>query len=370
MKHILPLLVLLLTTLGTLSCNAQKRIWSDNPDLVYVGRVSHKTPGCARFTFPGVQIHAQFRGSSVDMVMKPGSGYYMIELDDRTPFKVQSVKGDSIVKIASGLDNSIHRLTITACNEGHSFNPEFHGLLLGSWTKEDGRKKGRLAGRPKMPERRMEFIGNSITCALGIEDYSKDKKNANSSTQNAYYSFAHQTARRLGAQCVLVSRSGIGIYRNNGGAKTGDKNNMQACYPNTFYTFDPKAERWDFSTYQPDVVCINLGTNDTSYPAYDQGLLADAFVNFVHTIRGNYPNAKIVLLSGTMRKGKLLEGLLASLDKAVSRLKAEGETEVYRLDFTPADGSLGYGSFQHPSLKQHTKMADELVPFVQQIMGW
>lgn len=359
MNKILSFIVVLLVCT---SCNAQNRIWSNDSDLVYVGRVSHKTPGCARFTYPGVQIHAQFTGTSVAMVMKPGSGYYMIELDGRKPFKVHSEDKDSVVNIASSLPEGTHRLTITSCNEGLKLLPEFHGLLL-----DEG---AQLAGRPELPTRKMEFIGNSITCALGIEDFSADHKNASNATQNAYYSFAHQTARQLGAQCVLVSRSGIGVYRNTQGPKTGDKNNMQACYPNTQFSFDPKAERWNFTSYVPDVVCVNLGTNDTTYPAYDTTLLTNAFVNFVHTIRGNYPNAKIVLLSGTMRKGKLLADLLASLDKAVARLKAEGETEVYRFDFTPADGSLGYGSFQHPSLKQHTKMAEELVPFLQQIMGW
>lgn len=353
-----------LATLCCMACaaSAQTRVWPDNPDLVYVGRVSHRVPGVARFTYPGVQIHAQFTGSSVAMVMKPGSGYYMIELDDRAPFKVQSVKGDSIVKIADNLSEGKHRLTITSCNEGLSLKPEFHGLKLAAG--------GALAGRPEMPVRRMEFIGNSITCALGIEDFTKEKKSANNSTQNAYYSFAHQTARQLGAQCVLVSRSGIGIYRNTSGPKEGNKNNMQACYPNTFFTFDADAERWDFSRYVPDVVCINLGTNDTTHPAYDLNLLTNAFVNFVHTIRGNYPEAKIVLLSGTMRKGKLLADLLKALENAVARLKAEGETQVYRFDFTPADGSLGYGSYQHPSLKQHTQMSQELVPFIKDIMNW
>lgn len=346
------------------SCNAQKptRIWSDDSRLVYLGRVSHKTPGCARFTYPGIQIHAQFTGTSVAMVMKPGSGYYMVEIDKREAFKVHSEDKDSVVRLADGLDEGVHRLTITSCNEGHSLKPEFHGLLLDHGADLDK--------RPTMHKRKMEFIGNSITCALGIEDYSKDHKQSNSSTQNAYYSFAHQTARRLNSQCVLVSRSGIGVYRNTGGPKQGDKNNMQACYPNTFFTFDANAERWDFSRYTPDVVCINLGTNDTTYPAYDTTLLTNAFVNFVHTVRGNYPDAKIVLLSGTMRKGKLLADLLLSLDNAVKKLKEEGETEVYRFDFTPDDGSLGYGSSMHPSLKRHTRMADELTPFIEKITGW
>lgn len=357
-------IISLLISLLFPACQAQKDniIAPDDANLVYTGRVSFKTPGMVKFTYPGVQIHAVFTGTSVAMKMKPGSGFYMIELDDQKPFKVESTKTEPLVPIAKGLAQGEHRLTITSCDEGIILKPEFYGLIL-----DEGAK---LARKPELPTRRMEFIGNSITCALGIEDFSKDHKNATPATQNAYYSFAAQTARNLNSQFMLVSRSGIGVYRNTGGKKEGDKNNMQAYYPNTLFDMSATAEKWDFKSYVPDVVCINLGTNDTTYPAYDLNLLTNAFVNFVHTIRGNYPKAKIVLLSGTMRKGKLLADLKLSLANAMDKLKAEGENNVYRFDFTPADGSLGYGSFQHPSLKQHTKMAEELTPFLKNLMNW
>lgn len=48
----------------------------------------------------------------------------------------------------------------------------------------------------------------------------------------------------------------------------------------------------------------------------------------------------------------------------------QGMTDLYRLDLTPADGSLGYGTAMHPSLRQHTKMAEELTAYLRQIMNW
>ena len=99
-------------------------------------------------------------------------------------------------------------------------------------------------------------------------------------------------------------------------------------------------------------------------------LLTKAMKDFIRQLRGYYPNAKIVLLSGTMRKGQRLEDLTTALNQAVSELEAEGMTDLYRLDLTPADGSLGYGTAMHPSLRQHTKMAEELTAFLRQIMNW
>lgn len=44
-------------------------------------------------------------------------------------------------------------------------------------------------------------------------------------------------------------------------------------------------------------------------------------------------------------------------------------TDLYRFDMTPADGSLGYGTAMHPSLRQHTRMAEELTAYLRQIMN-
>ena len=42
--------------------------------IQYIGRISHKTPDAIRFNYPGVQIRASFRGTSLKMYAKPMSG--------------------------------------------------------------------------------------------------------------------------------------------------------------------------------------------------------------------------------------------------------------------------------------------------------
>ncbi|MDE5868909.1 MAG: lipase, partial [Muribaculaceae bacterium] len=170
------------------------------------------------------------------------------------------------------------------------------------------------------------------------------------------------------AQCQVVARSGIGIYRNNNGNVMGDKNVMPAIYP--YMQFAMSGEKWDFSKYTPDVVCVNLGTNDTTNPRYEISLLTDAYKKFLKTLRGHYPNAKIVLLTGTMLKGQRLADVKKAHQDAIADAKARGDNEVYSFDFTPDDGSLGKGVFNHPSRKRHEKMAEELVPFIREITGW
>ena len=361
MKQRLLTLLIVFTTLLTANVASAKPvdIAPTDPQLEYVGRVSFNNQGNAVFTYPGVQVHALFTGNSVEMLTKPGSGFFMIEIDDRKPFKVESVKTSSVVPLANDLGDGTHRITITYANEGLIMKPEFRGLRL-----DEGAS---LAGKPELPVRKMEFIGNSITCGLGNEGSPNDKK-FNYSKQNQYYTYEAIAARELNARCQVVARSGIGIYRNNNGNVTGDKNNMQGVYPYT--QFGMSGEKWDFSKYQPDVVCVNLGTNDTTNPRYETKLLADAFKNFLKTLRGHHPYAKIVLLTGSMLKGKRLEDVKQAQIEAIEDARQRGDNEVYRFDFTPDAGSLGWGMFKHPSAKRHAKMAEELVPFIREITGW
>lgn len=325
----------------------------------YVGRVSFARPEVPTWDWPGVQIHCTFTGTSARMLTKANSGFFMIELDDQQPFKVESTKTDSLVLLAEGLGNLPHRLTITYCMEGLLRHPAFYGL----WLDADAT----LGPCPQLPKRKIEFIGNSITCAYGIEGDGSEKK-FSYSQQNVYYGYAARTARALNAQWQLVSRSGIGIYRNNWGNVTGDKAVLPAYYPHTLFSM--KGELWDFSRYQPDVVCVNLGTNDTTGPKYHVSILTDAFKRFLRDLRSHYPNAKIVLLTGTMIKGQRLADLQQAERDAMADAHARGDKEVYQFDFTPADGSLGYGTHKHPSMRQHEQMADELIPFLRHITDW
>lgn len=330
-----------------------------SPNVAYVGRVTFASGKYARFNYPGVQIHAAFEGTSLKMKMKPNSGYYMVEIDDKEPFKVKCPEADSVMHVISGLPNGTHRATITFATEGLLYQPQFWGFLLD--------KGCTLAAKPELPQLKFEFIGNSITCGFGIEGAS-GKEKFRYSTQNQYYTYEAITARNLHAQCLVVARSGIGVYRNCGGKLTGDKGVMPHVYPYTL--FGSRGEKWDFSRYIPDVVCINLGTNDTSNPRYYTDSLYNAYVRFYHTLRSHYPQAKIVILSGTMiRKGSEREQKLnATLDRVMQTAHAEGDPHVYRLDLTPEDGTCGWGSCFHPSKARHAKMAEELTAFLRTIL--
>ena len=134
--------------------------------------------------------------------------------------------------------------------------------------------------------------------------------------------------------------------------------------------FTDPTELWDHSLYTPDVVCVNLGTNDTGDGKYDFGLLTDGYRKFVSHLRDIYPKAKIVLLSGSMLSGKPLDDVKRAMDTVVSERKQAGDSEVYRFDMSPQTGALGYGANWHPSMRQQQKMANELAAYLKELMNW
>lgn len=340
----------------------QNRVDSSHPGIAYVGRVKRDELGHVHFRLPGVQIHARLECTAIAMEMAPYSGYFMVELDDIAPYKVESPRCEKIVEIASGLPAGEHKLTITYCNEGEMAPPVFYGFVL-----NDG---GKILDTPELPQRKIEFIGDSITCGYGNEDHSDMKSYPYRNVNNAYYSYAQQVARGLNAQCVQVARSGICLNYDRYTPGVGVFHDMVTCYPYTLFSPEQDSEKWDCGQYVPDVVCINLGTNDCDQPEFDKDVFARRIIEFVNRLRAQYAHAIVVLLLGPMLHGEKLSVVKYSLDKAQAVLNSDGDGLIYRFDFTPDDGSMDYGTALHPTAKRHAAMASELIPFLKDIMSW
>jgi len=343
---------------------------SDNR-IQYTGRISLANPERPAWNFPGIQIAAAFEGTSLKMLAKPRSGYFMAQIDRGEPFKVAFTgEKDSLVTLATALPEGRHQVRLMYAIEGYEFYPEFWGFVL-----DEGRQ---LCQAPALPSRKIEFVGNSITCGYGNEGTNKEE-HFDYATENHYYSYDAITSRALQAQHWVVARSGIGAYRNYGEAKAGSPNScMQVQYEYTGYAPDAKlrqrggfdSERWDFSRCQPDVVCINLGTNDLSTNNYDLKLLKQGYQHLLKMVRQHNPKAKVVFLCGSMLGGKELETAKRLLNEVADEARKAGDKEVYRFDFTPQNGDLGYGNDWHPSHWQHEKMAAELTAYLRSLMNW
>jgi len=342
-----------------------------DPHVQYAGRISFANPERPAWNFPGIQIMASFEGTSLRMMAKPQSGYFMAQIDQAEPFKV-AFRGerDSVVTLATALPEGRHFVHLMYIIEGYEFFPEFWGFVLD--------KDRHLVEAPRFPDRKIEFIGNSITCGYGNEGLDKFE-HFDYATENHYYSYASIAARNLEAQHWVVARSGIGAYRNYDGPKTGNPEScMPVQYEYTGYAWKPElrqetsflSEKWDFSRYQPDVVCINLGTNDLSTNNYDLNLLKQGYKKLLKMVRQHNPMAKIVFLTGSMLYNQELQEACQLLNEIAAEAQAAGDKEVYRFDMAPISGEEFYGNDYHPNVYQDEKMAVELTAYLRDLMGW
>lgn len=217
----------------------------------------------------------------------------------------------------------------------------------------------------------IEFIGNSITCGAAA-DTSGFACSAGTyhDHHNGYMAYGPRLARALGADFVVTSVSGIGIYR----TWNQDSPSMPQLYENT--DLHPGAEdKWDFSRFSPRIVSIALGTNDlsngdgkTPRNPFDSVVFVTAYVKFVGLIKSRYPKAQIVLLGSPMIRDSgriLLQNCLLAIKRETDATDKSG-TPVSTFFFKSASP---HGCGFHPSVSDHALMAAELKPLFKKLLA-
>ena len=340
------------------SASAAVHVSPTDENIQYSGRINFTNPERPYFVYPGVQIAVNFNGTGLAMEAKPNSGYFVVAIDNLPVRKIFFSKRDSVITLASNLPtNEMHTARVYLCYEGYGKKPEFRGFLL-----DDGTT---LAAPPKRPKHRIEFIGNSITCGYGNESLNR-KCGFADSTENHYLTYASILCRMLDAEEYCTARSGIGVYRNYNGKREGDADNMSDWYDYTCL-YDA-SQKWDHSKFRPEVICVNLGTNDLSTKNHDIELYKKAYRKFILHLHEVQPQAKIVMLTGSMLWGEYLNEQKKALNELQSEFVQQG-IATYRFDMSQQDGTFGYGGSWHPSARQHEIMAGELLPLLSRLLN-
>lgn len=214
----------------------------------------------------------------------------------------------------------------------------------------------------------IEFIGDSITCAYGVEGLSSYEP-FKTTTENFMKSYAYLTAQKLNADYSAVSYSGHGII--SGYTSSGEINAdslIPDCYGLTGKLSD-YAENWNFETRSHDVVVINLGTNDSSYVTKDPETRAQEFINgymdFLKTVREKNPEAYIICTLGTMG-----DELYEYVAEAVEQYRTDtGDQRIMSYHSTVQNQADGIGSDWHPSAITQQKSAYVLADKICQALG-
>lgn len=224
-------------------------------------------------------------------------------------------------------------------------------------------------------EHLIEFIGDSITCGYGVEDEDKNH-HFSTKTENVMKTYAYKTAAALGADYSMVSFSGYGIV--SGSSGDGQKHPDQVLslyYEKLGFSYGAYIGKyaadvaWDFQKRQPDVIVINLGTNDETYTKTDKVKREEyvsGYVEFLKQVRKNNPEATIFCTLGIMG-----DGLYPSVEKAVEQYSTEsGDTNVHTMKFDVQSLADGLAADWHPTETTYKKAAEKLTNEIKTVMGW
>ena len=191
-------------------------------------------------------------GPSAVVNVAPGTGEYVLVAglgDDKLGGPLAAPAAEDVTIVVSKMNEADY-------NEHHETDAR---VTLHSFSLPGGGEIVPVADVPGLPrsDRRIEFIGDSITAAYGVAGLAPCT--ARPWQQEAGRSHAALTCAALSAQCHVQAWSGRGLVMNYESEEPG--------------THMPEIERrvwgsvldspeWDFSSWVPHAVWVNLGTND------------------------------------------------------------------------------------------------------------
>lgn len=308
------------------------------PLAVHVGGRVVADAKATIFGWPGVYFETRFRGPTLKVVTVPNADHLRLLVDGK-PRHVLKGSG-AIVVTLTGLGPGDHVARLEKVTESQSGSARFGGFFA-----EGG------APLPATPrERQIEFIGDSHSVGYGNTSLTRTcTEQEVHDTTDTQQAFGPLLAKRLDADYRVIAYSGYGVVRNYAGHKPGE--NLPFLYDRAI-PGDPAPAAAD-GAWRPQIIVINLGTNDFSTPIKPGEAWADAaalradyrakYVAFIQRLRASQPQARLVLMAAENFRGEVAQVAAAT-----------GATLV---DSGPLELT---GCNWHPSLKDHRAMADRV----------
>lgn len=365
MNSIKRLLIILSVTMYVSGCQvkAPQKYNADNKLLAYSGRIDKISANEVKLIGSASSVTMQFTGDTCVIFLKnntPNGLHNFISLElDGEDFGRTKLEGDSMIALPVEItfQRDQHELTIYKLTEAANGNVVFGGVIC-----------QQLLEQPAKPDKSIEFIGNSITCGMGNDTLDIPCQTDQWYDQhNPYWAYGPIVSRALKVNFMLSSVSGIGIYRN---SNIENKYTMPYVYENLYLNTDA-SKKWDFSSFTPDVVSICLGTNDLyngdgihERPPFDANLFTSSYIKFVEKIYSHYPATQIALLSSPMIIGEKDSILFQCLTNVKNHFAGQKPIAIFQFE-----GIIPHGCDNQPNIDDHIQMAEQLIPFYQQLLG-
>jgi lysophospholipase L1-like esterase len=275
-------------------------------------------------------------------------------------------QGNNLVQVtvpATTWDSSkvAHTLQVFKRTETWQGVITFRGLAMGA---------SKLLSAPQLPQRRLMFVGDSVTCGTGVNYDSTCKNPVTNPSSDAYDSYGMVLGRILDAQVQLVCYGGRGLERDFRGLGLADGVLNAPQFLDLAIAMDDPSKTgvsspaWNAASYTPDAIIVSLGTNDfnleSTKPLDGSRFVAD-YVALLKRLRAEYPHAVILGTEGAIVTNPLLRQYI---QKAVAKVHDP------KILWTESHHYPGGGCDGHPSREQHVLMADDFEVVLREQLGW
>lgn len=318
-----------------------------DPRLVWRGRFDRRDPSGPRCEWSGSSLVVRLRSAALNVkVSGNGNDRLQVIVDGTRREAFTPDKGVASYRVASGLPAGEHVVEIVKATEPLVGQLQFLGVSV-------------PAGARVLPAAapsglKLELAGDSITCGFGNEA-PDEKHHFTPLTENNTKAYGFLTARALSADYHCIAWSGRKLWPDN---------TLPEVYGLALPT-DPRST-WDLASWVPDVIVINLGTNDFGGANPSEEPWVAAYRAFIARMRRRAPRAHVICTIGPMmndtwsREQNALREVRRYVQRVVREAREAGDARVQFLEFpsqTPADG---YGADFHPSGAMHERMAAQL----------
>ena len=247
--------------------------------------------------------------------------------------------------LAENLDEGIHVVRVYKITE--------------PFTSSMGVKKivsdGYLINTPKTNKLKIEVYGDSITTGHNnLRETAAEAEDTADKIQNGCLTYAFLTAQNLKAEISVHARVGIGMY-SAWGYSFVFKNNWKKTYlSENDFLYNGINPEWDFKKYIPDVVVINIGTNDVWFNWNETQYKTDMkkICDELFTLYGD--NLKIVLVGGMMTSDNM------PAMKAVAQEYFDGKVTTVTLPMSVAN---------HPRVSDNENAAKTLTAYLKKTLS-
>ncbi len=333
-----------------------KEVRGDDAAVRYTGRTLQGADGSVTFDWVGTYFETKLSGGNLAVKLsETGTSYYNVFVDGSLHRVVKACGKDTVIDFVLGAGRGVHNLRIQKRTEGEFGKTTIHRFILPA--------SGALQSAGIERSRHIEFIGNSLTCGYGTEGKHRDEP-FKLETENCNLSFSTIVARYFDADYTLVAHSGRGAVRNYGDSVRVSAVTMREKMLQTFD--EGSTEQWNFKTYTPDLVVINLGTNDFSVePKPFKSEFVASYTKMLKQVREHYGQVPILCIYCCTIPAPVYDFYEAALAEMNDK-----NIHLLRLPDGLFNTETDYGAVWHPNYSGQRKMAMEIIPVVSTLTGW